>query len=325
MKKYPHIVCLGGGNAMPKAVLEGLKNYPVRLSVISAMLDSGGSAGREREYFKTKVSFGDFRRVALALSEVSLEKKERFASRYKEGPLANHVLANLYCTSFAVGARDNLEKAVAELEQDLKEDLKISPQHQLLPATLEDATLCVELDNGKIIKGEGNIDVPKHDGNIGIKRIFLEPEVKAYPKALAAIQKADLIVIGPGDLFSSLAQILLVEGISEAIKESKARKVYICNLMTKNGETNNFSVLNFTGEIEKLLGGSLDYVLYNNFSPAEEIVKRYKKEHPVVLELVRIDEGLPKEKFLGADLLKKESIEHDPLKISEILWLLLKS
>jgi len=324
MRKIPRIVCLGGGNGMPKAVLEGLKNYPVRISVISAMLDSGGSAGQEREYFKTKVSFGDYRRAALALSGVSQEKKEKFSSRYKEGTLAGHVPANIYCTSFVV-VNDNLEEAVAELEEDIKEDLEILPRHRLLPATLDNATLCAELDNGQIIKGEGNIDVPKHDGRIGIKRIFLEPEAKAYPKTLAEIKKADLIVIGPGDLFSSLAQILLVEGISEAIKKSKAPKVYICSLMTKYGETNNFSVLNFVGEIEKLLQEKLNYVIYNNFFPSEEVVKRYQKRHPELLELVPVNQDLPKEKFLGADLLKPDAVEHDPLKISEILWLLLRS
>lgn len=322
MKKIPKIVCLGGGNAMPKAVLEGLKKYPVQISVISAMLDSGGSAGREREYFKTKVSFGDFRRAALTLAGVSPENKERFASRYKEGPLADHVPANIYCTS-AVVTSDNFKKAVADLEKDIKEDLEIPPQHRLLPATLNDATLCAELDNGEVIRGEGNIDVPQHDGKLGIKRIFLEPEVKANPKALQAIKKADLIVIGPGDLFSSLAQILLVKGIPEAIKESKAKKVYVCNLMTKYGETNNFSVSDFVGEIEKLLGRSLDHVLYNNVFHSEELVKKHKKKHPELLELVRVDESLPRDKFLGANLVKEDSIEHNPKRLAEILNLLL--
>ena len=303
---------------MPKAVLEGLKNYPLQISVISAMLDSGGSAGRERDYFKTKVSFGDFRRAALALSGAPPEKKEILASRLKDGPLENHVLANLYCSSF-VTAANNFEQSMEELEEEIKEDLEILPRHELLPATLDDATLCVELDNGQIIKGEGNIDVPKHDGKVGIKRIFLEPEAKAYPKALAEIKKADLIVIGPGDLFSSLIQILLVRGIPEAIKKSKATKVYICNLMTKNGETNNFSVLNFAGEIEKLLADRLDFVIYNNSFPRKEIIEKYKKDHPQFLEPVPFDQASLPSNFIGLDLLRPGLLEHDPQKISDIL------
>src|SRR3989338_6320539 len=98
MEKMPHIVCLGGGNAMPKAVLEGLKKYPeIKISAISAMLDSGGFAGKERELFKTNVSFGDIRRVALALSDAPAAKKELFASRFENGA----VLANSYCTNIA--------------------------------------------------------------------------------------------------------------------------------------------------------------------------------------------------------------------------------
>ncbi len=307
---------------MPKAVLEGLKNYPLQISVISAMLDSGGSAGRERDYFKTKVSFGDFRRAALALSGASPQKKEMLSSRLKDGPLENHVLANLYCSSF-VTAADNFEKSMEELEEEIKEDLEILPRHELLPATLDDATLCVELDDGQIIKGEGNIDVPKHDGKIGIKRIFLEPEAKAYPKSLEAIKKADLIVIGPGDLFSSLAQILLVRGIPEAIKKSKAKKVYICNLMTKNGETNGFSVLNFAGEIEKLLEDRLDFVLYNNSFPPKKIIEKYKKEHPQFLEPVSFDRASLPPNFIGLNLLKPDLLEHDSQKVSNVLISLL--
>lgn len=306
---------------MPKAVLEGLKNYPVKISVISAMLDSGGSAGREREYFRTRVSFGDYRRAVLALSAVRPEKKEMLSSRYREGPLTGHVPVNVYCSSFVTAAND-MEKALAELEEEIKEDFEIAPEHEILPATLDDSALCAELDNGEIIKGEGAIDVPRHDSRIGIKRIFLEPEARVYPKAVSALKKANLIVIGPGDLFSSLAQILLVRGLPEAIKQSPAPKVYLCNLMTKKGETNHFSVLNFTGEIERLLGGSLDYVVYNKFPPAPEKVKEYKEKHPELLEVVKIDPDLPRPKFLGADLAKRNTVEHDPKKVSEILWLL---
>lgn len=305
------IVCFGGGNAMPKAVLEGLKKYPVKISVISAMLDSGGSAGRERELFKTKVSFGDIRRAALALSEAPPAKKELFSHRLENGI----VLANAYCTNIA------LSLGIKELSEELKEDLNIPDNREVLPITLDDATLCAELENGEIVCGEGNIDVPKHNGNLKIKRVFLKPEAKAHPQALQVLKKADLITIGPGDLYSSLAQVLLVKGIPQAISKSKAKKVYICNLMTKHGETNGFTVLDFTQEIEKYLGELLDFVIYNIQKSSPERVAIYRENHPELLELVNLDEKIiPGKKYIGADLLAPSgSIVHDPDKLAKVI------
>lgn len=309
------IVCLGGGKVVPKAVLEGLKKYLVKISVISAMLDSGGSAGRERELFKTKVAFGDIRRAALALSEAPQEKKELFAHRFEDGT----VLANAYCTATA------LAYGAEELSEDLKEDLKIAQQHQILPATLDNATLCAQLENEEIIRGETNIDIPKHDSNLRIKKVFLEPQAKAYPPALKAIQEADLIVVGPGDLYSSLSQILLIDGFTKSINKSRAKKVYLCNLMTKRGETNNFSVLDFTFEIERYLGGPVDYVIFHNKKPSPNRMKIYKKEHPELLEQVRFYDSLDKEKFIGVDLLtEKGPIIHDSNKVAKVLLKLCK-
>jgi len=295
---------------MPSAVLEGLKKYPVRISVISAMLDSGGSAGKERRLFQTKVSFGDIRRAALALSEISQEKKELFKHRFSNGT----ALANAYCTAnvSAVG--------IEALLEDIKEDLKISDKHQVLPVTLDDVTLCAELENGEAIRGETNVDIPKHDSNLKIRRAFLEPEARAYQPAVKAIEEADLIIMGPGDLYSSLSQILLVRGIPESIGRSSAPKVYICNLMTKSGETNNFSVLDFTTEIEKYLEQKTDYVIFNKNKVSPSRVTDYKKEHPELLEMVRYPDDLDENKFIGEDiLLEKGPIVHDPDKLAKII------
>lgn len=310
--KKKHIVCLGGGNAMPKAVLSELKKYPVKISVICAMLDSGGSAGRLRRDYKI-VSPGDIRRAFLALANTSPIIENLFNFRFETGQLKGHNFANLFITALEL-TTNNFEKT----SKTIKEILNVN--HEVLPATLDNATLFALLENGEIIKGEKNIDLPKHNPNLKIKKVFLKPEAKAYPKALEVIKKADLIVIGPGDLYSSLAQILLVKGMSLAIKKSKAKKVYICNLMTKKGETNSFSVLDFTKEIEKYLACNLDFVLYNNFIPPEKTVVQYKKEHPEFLDLVRIDKNLNKEKFIGKNLLKKDAIEHDPKKVVQTIF-----
>ncbi len=311
MSKIPRIVCLGGGNAMPKAVLPGLKNYPVKLSVICAMLDSGGSAGRLRKDYQI-TSPGDIRRAFIALANTSPAIQELFNYRFQNGALTGHNFANLFITA--------LELSTGSYEKAFKEFGKIlNVEHEVLPVTLDNSNLHAILENGKLISGEKNIDIPKHNGNLKIKKVFLRPKARAYPQAIEAIKKADLIIIGPGDLYSSLSQILLTEGIPEAIRKSKAKKVYICNLMTKFGETNNFSILDFTNEIERYLGSKVDYAIYNNFVPAKQIIKKYKKRHRELLDLVRINENLPRKKFIGKNLLKKNSIEHDHQKLAEII------
>jgi len=298
---------------MPKAVLSGLKKHPVKISVICAMLDSGGSAGRLRRDYKI-VSPGDIRRAFLALSNTSPIIENLFNYRFQAGDLKDHNFANLFITALELST-NNYEKASREIKRIL------NIKHEVLPVTLENSNLCAVLENGKIIKGETNIDVPKHNGNIRIKRIYLKPKVRAYPKTIEAIKSADLIVIGPGDLYSSLAQILLTDGVSQAIKKSKAKKVYICNLMTKYGETNNFTISDFAKEIEKFLGQKLDYVIYNTKIPSPARLKVYKKEHPELLDLVKFNEGLIKdEKFVGADILVESGdIIHDPRKLTKII------
>ncbi len=314
--KYPKIVCLGGGNAMPQAVLSGLKKYPVKLSAISSMLDSGGSAGKLRKSFQTGVSFGDIRRAILALSEAPQEIKASFSQRDSLG----HVMANVFCTAVTV-ATGSPEIAIAKL----KTRLAFPARHQALPATLSDVELCAELKNGEIINTETKIDIPEAKKRPQIKKVYLSPQAVAYPPAIVAIKKADLIVIGPGDLYSSLAQILLVEGIAQAIRESKAKVVYIANAMTKHGETNDFSVLDLANEIEKYLGGALDYVIYNKAPASKERIEATKKENPNLIDAVRVDQDLSGEKFIGENLLPASGrVVHDPQKLAEILLKLCK-
>ena len=302
------IVCLGGGNAMPKTVLQGLKKYPIRLSAICAMLDSGGSAGRLRKDYNVS-SPGDIRRSLLTLSNTSPVLKGLFNYRFQTGELKGHNFANLLIAALELSS-NNYEKTLKEIKKIL------NIKHQVFPATLDKANLYAVLENNKIIKGEANIDVPKHNGNLKIKRVFLKPAAKAYQKAVKAIEKANLIVIGPGDLYSSIAQILLIKGIPQAIQKSKGKVVYICNLMTKFGETNDFSVLDFTNEIEKLIGRELDHVIYNKEIPSK--IKQIR-EHPELINPVNVNKNLNNQKFIGKNLFKKGSIEHDPVKIAKIL------
>ena len=294
---------------MPKAVLPGLKKYPVKISVVSATLDTGGSSGRLRQGFKTGISFGDIRRAALALSEADIRTKNYFTYRDWDG----HVMANVFCTAMTA-ATGSQEAAI----QELKNKLKVPKHHEILPVTLDDANICAVLENGQTVIGETNIDIPKHNGGLRIKDVYLEPKARPFPNALKAIEDADLITIGPGDLYSTLAHVLLVDGVAQSIKKSKAKKVYICNLMQKYGETNHFMVQDFVSQIEKFLGGSLDFVIYNKTEPDAQRVALQKKEHPELLNMVENRTLDPR--FIGADLITSSgSITHDPDKLTKII------
>lgn len=294
-------------------VLTGLKRYPVKLTAVSATLDTGGSAGRLREGFGG-ISFGDIRRAVLALSEADQKTKNYFAFRDWDG----HVVANTFCAAM-MAATGNPEKTI----EKLRERLKVPSYHQTLPVTLDDANICAVLENGQVVVGESNIDIPKHNRNLKIKKVYLKPKAKPFPKVLEAIKKADLIVIGPGDLYSSLAHILLIDGVSAAIKRSKAKKVYICNLMTKHGETDNFQVADFVKEVEKLLKSKIDFVIYNTREPNAIRLVAYKQEHPELLEIVK--NKVADNRFIGQDLLTPfGSITHQPDKLAKTILSLCK-
>jgi uncharacterized cofD-like protein len=191
--------------------------------------------------------------------------------------------------------------------------------HRILPSTIHKSDLVAVLENGQEIVGESNIDVPKHDPNLKIEKLFLRPAVHACPQTIKRIGRADMVIIGPGDIYSSLMQVLLVDGTSEAIKESKAKKVYICNLMTKNGESNGFSVNDFVWQIESCLKCELDYVIFNTNIPDRETIEEYRKTHPQFLEMVKFD-NLPKnKKYIGLDLLGSGGIVHDTEKVARAL------
>ncbi len=303
---------------MPKAVLSGLKKKPVLISAICAMLDSGGSAGRLRRDYKI-ISPGDIRRAFLALANTSPVVENLFNFRFQGGDLKDHNFANLLITALELST-ENYEKTIKEIKKIL------NIEHEVLPSTLEKAHLYARLENGKTIKGETNIDVPRHNGNLKIKKVFLKPKARAYPKALEAIKKGDIVVIGPGDLYSSLAQILLTEGMAEAIRKSKAKKMYVCNLMTKHGETNSYGVEDFSSQIEKIIGGDLNYVVYNNKKIDSRRVGKYKKKNKELLELVKPGNFLNKDKFIGVDIVSSSGdIIHDPQKLSKIILKLAKS
>jgi len=310
-------VCFGGGNAIPKTILIPLKKYPVDITAITSMVDNGGSTGQLRTDFNV-LPPGDIRRHILALSEAPDWKKEfwqfRFGQEMFDGGHKGHSFSN----AFIAGLEHNLKDYDKVLEV-VNEFMEV--KGKALPATVEQTQIHAELENGELVKGEDEIDVPqKHDPNLKIKRAFLEPEVKAYQPSLDAIIEADMAIIGPGDLYTSTIPCLLMGGMKEAFEKTKAKKILVCNTMTKHGETNNFSVLDFANEMEKYMGCLLDFIIYNSEIPSRERVEKYKKEELGILDLVKVDENLDSKKFISANILTADGpVIYNPDKLVKLI------
>lgn len=301
MKK---VVTIGGGTGS-YTLLTGLKKYNIDISAIVNMVDNGGSTGKLRDELGD-LPVGDLRRCLIALSEETDFMRKLFTYRFGE-VASGHSLGNLLLTALTDITGD-LESALSEAEKLLNTKGKV------IPSTLDDINICAVLENGQVIEGETNIDVPKHNGDYKIKEVYLKPKAFSYYKANEAIENADMIIIGPGDLYTSIIPNLLVKGISESIKESKAKKIYVCNIMTKYGETNNYCVHDFYEKLRGYLCCDVDVILYNSKKISSELEEKYaeQKQHPVVLNGKEINEV----ELIGEDLLSETDIaRHDPQKL----------
>ena len=314
MKFKEKIAVIGGGTGI-FPVLKGLKKSFPNISAIVSIADDGGSSGILREEFGI-LPPGDIRKALIALSPA--DKKtlaELFSFRFKKGNgLAGHNLGNLIIT-----ALERITKDFSKAIQKISGILNITGQ--VIPISLDKSFLYAKLENQKIIKGETNIDMPKHNGNLVIEDVWLKPKSKINPLAKKELIKADLIIIGPGDLYSSIIPNLLVKGVKEALLKSKAKIVYFVNLMTKFGETNNFSASDFLKTLQKYLGRKkVDYLIINNRVASKKILNLYKREksYPVKIDLENIPEGI---KVVKANLLREETslIRHDELKTTKVI------
>ncbi len=307
-----------GGGTGTYTVLTGLKKYPVHLTAIVSMADDGGSTKILREEFGV-LPPGSVRPAIVALSNAEQVLSDLFNFRFENGTgLNGHNFGNLLLTALTKQL-GNFEKAIAAAGNILHIKGKV------IPSTLQDCHLFAELENGTVIEGETNIDVPRHNGNLKIRRIWTEPTAKANPKALREIREADLIVIGPGDLYSSILPNILVKGMSEALRQAQGKKIYICNIMTKFGETTGFDAKDFVSTIEKYLGkGVLDCVLLNTRKPLASRITKYEKEKAAFVELHEEDLKGSSFKVIKKDVLRKRGlIRHDSEKLAQVLLSLL--
>ena len=270
MKK---ITAMGGGTGT-FVVLSGLKQHNVDLGVIVNMMDSGGSTGRLRVQLGV-LPPGDIRQCFVALSEAPDLWRRLFLYRFDSGDFVGHNFGNIFLSA--------LEKVSVNYDQVLETaSFVLKTKGKVLPVTHEKTNLCVEYENGKILKGEGSIDENKFEKS-RIKTAFLEPSVSAYPSAIERILDSDMIVIGPGDLYTSIIPLFLVDGVREALKTTRAKLVYVVNLMTKSGQTNNYTAKDHVHDIEQYLGKQIDTIIIHKGSLSESIVEWYEShhEHPV--------------------------------------------
>ncbi|MFQ5493373.1 MAG: uridine diphosphate-N-acetylglucosamine-binding protein YvcK [Candidatus Dojkabacteria bacterium] len=324
MKKQK-IVTLGGGTGS-LMILTGLRDYKeAEVSTILAMADDGGSTGRMREEYNMPSFGGDFRDALVGLAE-NEDLKKVFMHRFEHGEeLRGHSVGNIILLGLFETTKGNIPEALEIAHRILRVRGKV------FPSTTQSVNLVAEYDNGKVLRSQHEIDnLPLMNGHKVIKA-YLEPSPKAYEEAIRVIGEADKIVIGPGDVYSNIVANLVVEGIAEAINKSRAKKVYICNLMTKFNQTHGWRASRFAKEVCKYLIGDLDYVILNSSKVPEKILKKYKDEKWEMVEddlegthdfeVIRDKLWLEGKEFkrVSSDVVPRSFIRHDPKKIAKLI------
>ena len=276
LNKGPKIVVVGGGTGL-STLLRGLKRYSSNITAIVTVADDGGSSGRLRREIGV-LPPGDIRNCLAALADEEKLLTELFQYRFEAGAgLSGHSFGNLFLTAMSEITGD-LEQAVTASSQVL------AIRGTVLPATLSDVSLWAEMEDGRLIEGESNI--PKAQGKIrNVGCIPANPP--ALPAAITAIEEADYIIIGPGSLYTSIIPNLLVPEISAAIAKAKIPRIYVCNIMTQPGETENYSVGDHIRAIDRTCRKKIfDAVLVHRKPPSADLLERYAEEnsHPVYID-----------------------------------------
>ncbi|MDQ6880054.1 MAG: YvcK family protein [Candidatus Dormibacteraeota bacterium] len=296
----PRIVAVGGGTGL-SSLLRGLKTYTSNLSAIVTVADDGGSSGRLRDEYRI-LPPGDFRQCLIALADAEPLMKQLFDHRFKEGSLNGHSFGNLFIMA--------MSDVTGNFELALRESGKIlAVKGTIIPSTLQDVTLVASI-NGHTVEGESKIPMQ----NAPISQVFLKPDgALLNPEAAQAILNAELVVIGPGSLYTSILPNLLVEGMVEAIKASPALKVYICNLASQPGETDGYDVDDYLRVIRDHVGSNIfDFVMVNSNNShmptggQAQVIFRSEdsSKHPEV-------------RFIGADVVNvRVPSHHDPDKLA---------
>ena len=313
----PNIVVIGGGTGQ-SALLRGLKKKTCNITAIVTVADDGGGSGVLREDLGM-IPPGDIRNCLLALANIEPTMKEVMQYRFTEGALKGQSFGNLFLAAMN-GLYGNFEVALYKMSQIFAITGKV------LPVTLSNINLIAELENGKKVKGESKIPEQVKLDKTSIKKVYLDKQdVKPLDEVIKSIENADIIIIGPGSLYTSIIPNLLVEGVVDAIEKSKVPKVYISNIMTQPGETDDYNVLEHINAIvEHTNKNIIDYIISNNEILDKELLERYQNDgaNQVLLddEQIKILKNMGIE-FIEENLIqiKNNYIRHDASHISDIV------
>ncbi|OMP68255.1 gluconeogenesis factor YvcK family protein [Domibacillus epiphyticus] len=307
----PKVVIIGGGTGL-SVLLRGLKRHPIDLTAIVTVADDGGSSGRLRNELNIPPP-GDIRNVLAALSDVEPLVESLFQHRFStKNELSGHSLGNLM-----IAAMSSITGDFGHAIQEMSRVLNV--RGKVLPAANQSVVLHAEMEDRSVVSGESKIP---YSGK-KINRVFLTPEkVEPLPETIRSIREADMIILGPGSLYTSILPNLLVPGIGEEVCAAKAKKVYICNLMTQAGETLDFTASDHVGAIyDHMKCSFIDTILVNKEPIPDVIQERYKEEmaKPVVFDVDKLQ-------AMGLDAIFDEIvtyddciIRHDTAKVAEIL------
>lgn len=329
-EKKPKVVIIGGGTGT-YTLLTGLKKYPLSISAIVSMMDSGGSNRILRDELGL-LPTSDIRQCILALTQkkdTDLVRK-LFTYRFNKGKrFFGMTFGNLFMAALADIYKDQ-KKAIEKTCEffEIKGDI--------IPVTYQDCHLGAIYENKKRVIGEHLIDEPpERQAKYKIVKLFLDPPPKANRKAIKAIKEADFIVLGPGDLYTSLLPNLLVRGVKKAIKKTKAKIIFVMNLMTKWGQTNNFKASDFIKEIEKYIQRLPNYIIINKGAIPKRAIQWYKKTKAVPVEndlqkkqpFAIISANLVARKTYQkakGDILTRSLIRHDSKKLGKIVYRIIR-
>jgi uncharacterized cofD-like protein len=281
--KKINITTIGGGSGQ-FILLSGLRDLEgIEITAVVSMVDSGGSTGRLRDEYGV-LPPGDILKCVIALSPNREAAREILQKRFSGmGRLNGHVSGNMLLTILSqyAGSFPEGVKAMGDV---------LNIKGAVFPVTTDKATLTAELNDGSWLYGEKVIDMPDSKKRAKILRTFLVPHhsdsIQVYPPVISAIKKADFIIIGPGDLYTSITPNFLVKGVKEAIQETQAKIIYIINIMTKFGETDNFTAKDFISTLEKFIDRQVDMVVLNSMKPGRNIMSQYEKQDA---KFVKID------------------------------------
>ena len=312
MRTKIKVVTIGGGTGL-SVLLRGLKKYPLEITAVVTVADDGGSSGKIRSDMNIP-SPGDIRNVIAALSDVEPYLEKMFQYRFDSGEVKGHPVGNLMIA------------AMTDIHGDFSTAVKVmsrilNVRGTVLPTTNDIATLNAVLSDGEIIRGESSITKA---GGV-IDHVYITPSrVKPNEDVLKAIEEADYIIMGPGSLYTSIIPNLVISKVSEKIRESNAKKIYVCNVMTQHGETDNYTVSDHIVAINKHVEENIfDLVIANSREFDDSILSKYHKEkqEPVKIDQDKIEElGIKLIKNNDVGIVDNSTIRHNAEKVSELIY-----